>query len=358
MPIEELHFPPQSIDSKLVQPIHGGRYQRLYDNHCPGLTKLRIFGFAQYDTILYIDVDCVVVQDVSSLLDLNKVYVESEALIAAAPDVFPPDKFNSGVMVLRPNTKVLQHMMGQLSLLTTYDRSDTGFLNAYYNQWYTEMPTFSRLPIGYNAQQVLHDMTINDDDDDDDDDNNNNNKTKDSGGRRSKFWDVQLAQDVVIIHYSNPIKPWQEDQVMSAKAAGTTTITTKATTSSSSSSSRSMLHTLWKSYYQKSQNYLARYLKEQQEQEQALQRKLEQLSKKHLSHSHNNQQTTASAASHATMSTTNDEQMIHKLIVKRYKQLRNQGKSIKDAMELARNELQPITPDDPTTQVASMFGMI
>ena len=49
---------------------------------------------------------------------------------------------------------------------------------------------------------------------------------------------------------------------------------------------------------------------------------------------------------------------IHKLVTKRYKELRAQGKSTQQAMEQARAELQPEQTDaDPGSQVAAMFGM-
>jgi alpha-N-acetylglucosamine transferase len=78
--VEDLHFPTTTIDSKVskLTPL-----QRTLDNHCPGLTKLRIFELQQYDTVVYIDADCLVLQDISDLLERGKVYVESEALIAA-----------------------------------------------------------------------------------------------------------------------------------------------------------------------------------------------------------------------------------------------------------------------------------
>jgi hypothetical protein len=64
------------------------------------LSKLHILRFENYVTLVYIDADCLVVNDLTSLLELGKVYQESEALIAAAPDIFPPDKFNAGVLVI------------------------------------------------------------------------------------------------------------------------------------------------------------------------------------------------------------------------------------------------------------------
>lgn len=74
--IDEWWPPSQSIDSQLMKGF-GKSNKRVFDNHNPGWTKLRIFGLQQYETILYIDSDCLVLKDVSHLLDLNKVYTES-----------------------------------------------------------------------------------------------------------------------------------------------------------------------------------------------------------------------------------------------------------------------------------------
>ena len=101
-----------------------------WDRHCPGLTKLHAFRYEVYDTIVFVEPDCLVLEDLYPLIQKGKVYTETEALVAASPDMFPPDKFNSGVMVIRPSEKAFQNMMGQRSLLTNYDGSDTGFLNA------------------------------------------------------------------------------------------------------------------------------------------------------------------------------------------------------------------------------------
>ena len=44
---------------------------------------------------------------------------------AAAPDVFPPDKLNAGVMVVRPNRAVFLSMMRRIDL-PSHDGGDTG----------------------------------------------------------------------------------------------------------------------------------------------------------------------------------------------------------------------------------------
>ena len=301
LPIEELAAPLNSIDNKLgkTKPLH-----RTLDNHCPGWTKLAIFGLQQYETILYIDSDCLVLNDVSKLLELNKIYTVSEALVAAAPDILPSHHFNSGVMVIRPSKEDLETMKRHASLLTTYDGSDTGFLNAYFNTWYTDFPPSARLAIGYNAQQALHDMTA------------------DSNGT-STFWDVQIASDLHIVHYSNALKPWE--------IAG-------------SSKTTNSLQVLWKTWYQKSNNFLTRYRRERaQEQQQQLEAAQRQKLKEPP----------------PKVASPNDSRTIQKLITKRYKQLRKEGMSTHEAMQKARNEVQPGDDQemDVGSQVASMFGM-
>lgn len=45
---------------------------------------------------------------------------------AAAPDVFPPDRFNAGVMVIKPSQKVLEDMLAKVDVLPSHDGGDTG----------------------------------------------------------------------------------------------------------------------------------------------------------------------------------------------------------------------------------------
>jgi hypothetical protein len=50
--------------------------------------------------------------------------------------VFPPDKFNAGVIVCCPDAAVFDDMVTKArdKLLTSYDGGDTGFLNACVNR--------------------------------------------------------------------------------------------------------------------------------------------------------------------------------------------------------------------------------
>ena len=49
---------------------------------------------------------------------------ERDTDFAAAPDVFPPDRFNAGVLVLRPSLEVLEHVATVRRLLDYGSRGD------------------------------------------------------------------------------------------------------------------------------------------------------------------------------------------------------------------------------------------
>lgn len=288
---------PVGINSKVPQ-----GHTQPWDNDSPGLTKLHAFRLRVYDTIVFIEPDCLVLDDLYPLIKKGKIYTESEALVAAAPDIFPPDKFNSGVMVIRPSQEAFDNMMDQRSLLTNYDGSDTGFLNAYFSEWFTEMAPLARLPFHYNAQRALYDMTY-------------------KKGHRN-YWDLAVAPDLKILHYSGNPKPW--------------TVQEKG----------DYLTDLWRQWYQRSKNFVARYRKEK-EKEEALRASAEIRRK----------QQEQQAASEER-----DPRVVHQTVSKRFKELRREGHGVKQAMAMARAEIGIDEEEDGKVsvgaQVASMFGIM
>lgn len=144
-----------------------------------GLTKLRIWELVEYAQVLYIDADCIVMEN------LDEVF-ERDVDFAAAPDVFPPDHFNAGVVLIKPNTAVLTDMLNKANEIVSYDGGDTGFLNAYYPNWFTSSPEH-RLPFGYNAQRTLYWATY----------------EKNPG-----YW--ESIKPMKIIHYCSNPKPWDD----------------------------------------------------------------------------------------------------------------------------------------------------
>lgn len=118
-----------------------------------GYTKLQVWGLHEsYDRVVYVDVDAVVRVNIDDLFALD---VE----LAAAPDVFPPDKFNAGVLVVRPDATMHERLLGLAPTSPSYDGGDTGFLNHCFPGWFAGEQGLGRLPFAYNAQRTMHWMT-------------------------------------------------------------------------------------------------------------------------------------------------------------------------------------------------------
>jgi glycogenin glucosyltransferase len=115
-----------------------------------GLTKLHVFNLTQFTKVVYIDADMLVVDCVDELFDRP-----GAPRPAACPDVFPPDRFNAGMMVIEPNAATFAMLLEKSQVLMSYDGGDTGFLNAVFNDWFAADARF-RVPFTYNAQRILH----------------------------------------------------------------------------------------------------------------------------------------------------------------------------------------------------------
>ena len=131
----------------------------------------------QFKKIVYIDADCLVLENIDHLFFLNTNF-------AAAPDIFPPDKFNAGVMVIIPNNELFNKMIESIGILPSHDNGDTGFLNSFFYNWY-RLNSESRLSFNYNAQRTMYHYTF-------------NNKG---------YWDS--LKPIKIIHYCSSPKPWE-----------------------------------------------------------------------------------------------------------------------------------------------------
>eukprot|EP00586_Coscinodiscus_wailesii_P015302 CAMPEP_0172515548 /NCGR_PEP_ID=MMETSP1066-20121228/268805_1 /TAXON_ID=671091 /ORGANISM="Coscinodiscus wailesii, Strain CCMP2513" /LENGTH=168 /DNA_ID=CAMNT_0013296637 /DNA_START=562 /DNA_END=1068 /DNA_ORIENTATION=+ len=68
----------------------------------------------------------------------------------------------------------------------SYDGGDTGFLNHYFDDWYSKKD--GRLAFKYNAQRYMYDVTYK---------------------KQSGYWDKGVGE-AVILHYSSTPKPWDK----------------------------------------------------------------------------------------------------------------------------------------------------
>jgi len=165
-----------------------------------GFTKLRIWELIKFERVVYLDADCLVLEDLQELFALDVDF-------AAAPDVFPPDRFNAGVLLVRPNLVLFNGLVQQASTraLPSYDGGDTGFLNAYFHDWSSGplLPTttnsssyvssrdisLARLPFAWNAQRTMHWMTH---------------------AKAPGYWE-SVAPFIKVLHFSSSPKPWEAE---------------------------------------------------------------------------------------------------------------------------------------------------
>jgi len=188
--VPEIKNPFQGVESMGLNKDNGGEGESVGDGggdkdrpswFGSEFTKLNLWGLTDFDKVVYIDADAIVLQCTDELFDLDTSF-------AAAPDVFPPDKFNAGVLVIKPDVAILECMLQCISdkRLSSYDGGDTGFLNAYFPHWYSSSSE-SRLPFKYNAQRTMYWFTHE---------------------KRPGYW--ESIGPLKIIHYSSSPKPWQE----------------------------------------------------------------------------------------------------------------------------------------------------
>lgn len=87
------------------------------------------------------------------------------------------------MLVIRPSKEKFDSLVQAAKQLVSYDEGDTGFLNAYFNEWY-KWPSANRLAFRYNAQRTMYWLT------------------QDS----PNYW--EQVKPIKILHFSSTPKPW------------------------------------------------------------------------------------------------------------------------------------------------------
>mmetsp|Transcript_21915 Transcript_21915/g.51675 ORF Transcript_21915/g.51675 Transcript_21915/m.51675 type:complete len:473 (+) Transcript_21915:178-1596(+) len=317
---------------------------------------LHAFGLQQYDTIVSLQPTCLVTQDISHLfrkfsspspssrnleLQKQKNLVDEQdsctsCLLAAVPKQHHKHKagedgFDISVMVLNPQHSVKVDMLTRMKSSSSAGKVDM-FLNSYFSDGFGKLPSHAKLdPCAYNAtDQESWEANMTDDGDD----------------------DFMKPKTLYIVKIENEIssKKLQEEAMET---------TTSEDDNKKTSSSRHVQH-LFRTCYEAS----IQHINGQEE-------KKKKAKQKELEHHRNQQQKKQNLQSSSSSSTpavaTPDPMQIHKLVTKRYKALRREGKSAHDAMKQAQHEYGQSTGDDddsskkhgpkPGQQVAAMFGL-
>ncbi|KZL71343.1 glycosyltransferase family 8 protein [Colletotrichum tofieldiae] len=91
------------------------------------MTKIQLWSLTQFCRVLYLDSDTLVMSNLDHLFDLPEAIY-----FAAAPEIGFPDCFNSGVMLLRPETATYAELTRFASQVDSFDGGDQGLLNVFF----------------------------------------------------------------------------------------------------------------------------------------------------------------------------------------------------------------------------------
>ncbi len=156
-PLHVLLTPEISKKVTTVLDAHNISYSRLFErignptnvsiNHrwFPTYSKLAVFNQTQYNKIVYIDVDTLVLKNIDELFScLHMSATNAGSMLPRKSE--PKDKsLNSGLMVIEPSVDIYNDMISKVGKIEnlesagTSDKpvagSDQDFINAYYPSW-------------------------------------------------------------------------------------------------------------------------------------------------------------------------------------------------------------------------------
>jgi alpha-N-acetylglucosamine transferase len=111
----------------------GGRTPR--EDREKVFTKLNIWNMTQFDKLLFLDSDTLILRNVDELFDIELKEGEIAAAIYCSFHCDCEHVWNSGVMLLRPSSVTLANLITGFSQLTWGGQGDQSYLNAYFRHF-------------------------------------------------------------------------------------------------------------------------------------------------------------------------------------------------------------------------------
>ena len=125
----------------------GISYQQKRAKWLSTCTKFHAWALTSLRKVLFLDADTLVLKPVDALVDHPSAF-------AAAPDTFPADQFNSGVMVITPSASVFEALKAWNRVNGTAEGGDQCLLNDFFGEWFYaawDDATNGRLPWIFNV---------------------------------------------------------------------------------------------------------------------------------------------------------------------------------------------------------------
>jgi hypothetical protein len=158
--IEEGHWSMREIIHPISQPkghAFKGRLKELFN-------KLSIFTMSDYEVVVYLDADTLVLQNINELcFDINA----EVAAVSRGPNV------NAGILVVRPSMDLYNRILSHLDQIShNFPGNDQGLLNSYYHSMFacpyidpifqrsieekSQLYECARIPARYNGDVLLY----------------------------------------------------------------------------------------------------------------------------------------------------------------------------------------------------------
>jgi alpha-N-acetylglucosamine transferase len=116
-----------------------------FHNPLHNFVKLRLWELEQFEKVVFLDADTIVVQNIDRLFSFPE-FVAAPNLYESLEDF---GRMNSGVFVAKPNRATFDHMLHTLDQPDTFwRRTDQTFLETYFPDW-------EGLPYTYNTLQYV-----------------------------------------------------------------------------------------------------------------------------------------------------------------------------------------------------------
>ncbi|KAL2644519.1 hypothetical protein R1flu_012106 [Riccia fluitans] len=111
------------------------------------LGKLNAWLLTDYDKVVYLEIDSLV------LFNLDHLFLLPEP--AAAPRIFMPGKFSTGLLVLKPSNSTYTQLVKSLGRVRMRNSNKRHYLlNSYFSGWF-QMQVENRLPARYNTPVIF-----------------------------------------------------------------------------------------------------------------------------------------------------------------------------------------------------------
>jgi glycogenin len=111
-------------------------------------SKLNLFGLEQFDKIVYLDADMLILQNIDDLFE--KPHMSAVDMGEKLPELATWNRLNTGLLVIEPSVEVFNDMLSKVGKIEkkVASPSDEDFLQAYYPDWANQKQL--HLDSGYN----------------------------------------------------------------------------------------------------------------------------------------------------------------------------------------------------------------